>query len=230
MTAEKPAELTILGLRRMAYEEALRMQLRLRDECVRAGGQRHCLILVEHPPVITIGRSGDEGDLRVGRQELARRDISLVECSRGGRITYHGPGQLVAYPIVHLAGRGRDLHRYLRDLEGWLVRLCRSYGVDADARGPQTGVWVEDRKVASIGIACRRWVTYHGVALNVSTDLSDFDLIVPCGLDGVEMTSIERELGHAPPLEEVARRASAMFAEDFGLQARTVLDGELTSV
>jgi lipoate-protein ligase B len=222
-------ELRVYGLRRMPYGEALRMQLRLRDECIRTGGHAQCLMLVEHPPVITIGRSGDEGDLLFERHKRAGRGVEVVECSRGGRITYHGPGQMVAYPIVHLGSRGRDLHRYLRDLEQWVVRLCRSYSVEAHADGPQTGVWVGERKIASIGIACRRWVTYHGVALNVSTDLADFDLIVPCGLQGVTMTSIEREAGHAPPLEDVSRRAAAMFAQDFGLELLNVPDEELTT-
>ena len=139
-------------------------------------------------------------------------------------MTCHGPGQLVAYPIISLRARP-DLHRYLRDLEAWLVDVCRGYGVDAHADSPHTGVWVHgrspaagDRKIASIGIAVRRWVTYHGVALNVCTDLGLFDLIVACGLAGVEMTSMEKELGTAPPLSEVAERAAARFAEHFGMR------------
>jgi lipoate-protein ligase B len=133
-------------------------------------------------------------------------------------VTVHGPGQLVAYPIIHLGRRGRDLHRYLRDLEGWLVELCRSYGVPAHARGPQTGVWVGQRKIASIGIAVRRWVTYHGVALNVNVDLDYFRLIVPCGLPEVEMTSLTHELEQAPSLETVAERAAGLFADRFGME------------
>jgi lipoate-protein ligase B len=140
-----------------------------------------------------------------------------VETNRGGEVTLHAPGQLVAYPIISLTERGRSLHRYLRDLEAWLVDLCRSYGVAAHADSPQTGVWVEGRKIASIGIAARRWVTYHGVALNVSTDLSLFGLIVPCGLRDVVMTSLERELGGAPSLTEVAARAAEMFAARFDM-------------
>jgi lipoate-protein ligase B len=147
------------------------------------------------------------------------------ETNRGGEVTFHGPGQLVAYPILNLRRRGRDLHRYLRDLEKWTVRVCQTYGVPAHAETPHTGVWVEDRKIASIGIAVRRWVSYHGVALNVSTDLSYFDLLVPCGLPDVEMTSIAKETGEAPALEEVAERAAGMFVEDFGFSPASTRAG-----
>jgi lipoate-protein ligase B len=202
----------------MAYEDALRLQLRLRDRCIAEPGGRDYLLLVEHPPTITIGRRGRRADVLGEPGRLAARGVSVVETNRGGQVTFHGPGQLVVYPILDLTPRGPDLRRYLHELEAWLVRLCRSYGVPARPGGPHTGVWVDGRKIASIGIAVRRWVAYHGVALNVSTDLSSFDLIVPCGLPGVTMTSMERELGTAPPLCEVARRASEYFADDFGLQ------------
>ncbi|MHC5034511.1 MAG: lipoyl(octanoyl) transferase LipB [Planctomycetota bacterium] len=212
-------QLHVIGPQRMPYGEALRLQVRLRDACIAAGAERNCLLLVEHPPTITIGRAGNRADLLADEGQLAELGVEVVETNRGGEVTYHGPGQLVAYPILDLRQRGRDLHRYLRNLEAWLVKLCRGYGVPAHAASPHTGVWVEDRKIASIGIAVRRWVSYHGAALNVSTDLSHFDLIVPCGLRGVTVTSLERELGWAPPLEHVAERAAACFAECFGMQA-----------
>ncbi|MCK4376545.1 MAG: lipoyl(octanoyl) transferase LipB [Candidatus Brocadiae bacterium] len=216
-------ELAVIGLRRLHFQEAFGLQERLRDACIASDGRRNYLVLTEHPPTITVGRSGDRRDVLAGQERLRGLGFEVVETNRGGEVTYHGPGQLVAYPVIGLRDRGRDLHRYLRDLEAWLVRLCRSYGVEAHADSPHTGVWVEDRKIASIGIAVRRWVTYHGVALNVATDLSHFGLIVPCGLGAVTITSLERELGSAPPLKEVAERAAGHFAEDFGLALRTAI-------
>ena len=206
-----------LPLRRLAYDEALREQVRRRDALI-AHEAPECLMLVEHPPTVSIGIPGKGADVVASAARLSELGVELVETNRGGQVTYHGPGQLVAYPIVDLRRRGRDLHRYLRALEAWLVGLCRSYGVPAHADSPRTGVWVEDRKIASIGIAVRRWVAYHGVALNVSTDLGRFDLIVPCGLRGVTMTSLARELGTAPRLEAVAARAAGAFAERFGTE------------
>jgi lipoyl(octanoyl) transferase len=207
-------ELRVVGPRRMGFDEAFRLQERLRDACIAGGPQ--CLLMVEHPPTISIGSKGDAGDVIADAGRLAERGVQVRRTNRGGEVTFHGPGQLVAYPVIDLKRRGRDLHRYLRDLERWLVRLCRGYGVEAHADSPHTGVWVADRKIASIGIAVRRWVGYHGVALNVTTDLSFFDLIVPCGLRGVTMTSLEKELGAAPEFDEVAARAARAFAEEFG--------------
>jgi len=208
--------LACLPLRTLGYEEAFREQVRLRDACIEGSGT-DCLMLVEHPPTVTIGRSGGPHDVLADAERLATLGVRVVETNRGGEVTYHGPGQLVAYPVIDLRRRGRDLHRYLRDLEAWLVGLCRSYGVPAHADSPHTGVWVAGRKIASIGIAVRRWIAYHGAALNVSTDLTQFGLIVPCGLPGVTMTSLERELGAAPPPAEVAERAAESFAECFGM-------------
>jgi len=213
------ALLEVIGPKRMGYREAFEEQLRLRDACIESGGRRNFLMLLEHPPTITIGRGGGEGDVLASPERLARLGVELVRTNRGGEVTFHGPGQLVAYPIVDLRRRGRDLHRYLRDLEAWLVELCRTYGIEARGGSPQTGVWVRERKLASIGIAVRRWVSYHGAALNVSVDLSRFELIVPCGMPQVEMTSLERELGLAPPMAEVAGRAAELFAGRFGLEA-----------
>ena len=201
----------------MGYGAAVELQQQLRRECLASGGRRNFLLMVEHPPVITVGRSGSARDVLADGERLEKLGVSVEETNRGGEVTFHGPGQLVAYPIVDLAARGRDLHRYLRDLEAWLVRVCRSYGVPAHADSPHTGVWVEERKIASIGIAVRRWVTMHGVALNVDVDLGWFGLIVPCGMPGVRMTSLAAELGEALPMEDVAARAAEFFAGDFAL-------------
>ncbi len=213
-TTAAPEPLAVHGLTRMGYEEALALQVSLREVCIEGGGE--ALLLVEHPPTITLGRKGSRDDIVAPLGELRRRGVRVFEAGRGGRATYHGPGQLVAYPILDLRRRGRSLHRYLRELEAWLVRLCRRFGVAAHAGSPQTGVWVGERKIASIGVAARRWVSYHGVALNVTTDPSAFELIVPCGLRGVRMTSLAAELGEAPPMDAVAQAAAALFAEQFG--------------
>jgi lipoate-protein ligase B len=204
--------------RRLSYDEALQTQTTLRDECIASPDGPDHLLLVEHPPTITVGARGQTRDVLAPTALLAERGVCVRRTRRGGEVTFHGPGQLVVYPIIDLRRRGRNLRCYLRELEAWLVRLCRSYGVEAHSDSPHTGVWVADRKLASIGIACRRWVSYHGVALNVTTDLSCFDLIVPCGLAGVTMTSLQRELGAAPPLAQVAGRAAELFAEMFDMR------------
>jgi lipoate-protein ligase B len=213
--------LKIIGPRMEDYEAALDLQHRLVEQCLESGRRDNFLLMIEHPPVITIGRSGAGEDVLADRKTLSERGVAVVATNRGGQVTFHGPGQLVVYPVIDLKARGSDLHHYLRGLEGWLVGLLQTYGIEAGVNPPHTGVWVGGAKIASIGIAVRRWVAYHGVALNVATDLSFFDTIVPCGLSGVEMTSMEALLGNAPPLEDVARRAAQLFCEQFGF-GRTV--------
>jgi len=210
------ATLEVIGPRRMDYAPAVDLQHSLLERCLASGGRENFLVLLEHPPVLSIGRSGSAEEVLAAADTLRRRGVSVVRTSRGGRVTYHGPGQLVVYPVIDLKARGRNLHRYLRELEGWLIRLLSTYGIAAGLNPPHTGVWVGRRKIASIGIAVRRWVAYHGVALNVATDLSHFDLIVPCGIEGVEMTSMAALLGRSPGIEEVAERAAQLFADGFG--------------
>jgi lipoate-protein ligase B len=212
-------KLYVEGPRMLDYDAAFELQLDRRERCLESEGRRNYLLLVEHTPVITVGRSGSRADVLADDDLLAQRGVRVVETNRGGRVTFHGPGQLVVYPIVDLKLHGRDLHRYLRDLEAWLIGLCGEYGVPAHADGPHTGVWVEGRKIASIGIAVRRWVAYHGIALNLNVDLDYFRLIVPCGVPEVKMTSLEREMGQAPPLENVAEKAAKAFAERFAMEA-----------
>ena len=152
-------------------------------------------MLLEHPPVVTLGRSArDPGTLIATPELLASRGVELFEVDRGGDVTFHGPGQLVGYPIIDLNRHTPDLHWYLRQVEEVLIRALATFGIPAGRNPGRTGVWTEGRKIASIGVHARQWVTWHGFALNVTTDLSYFDLMVPCGIQGVTMTSVEQEL------------------------------------
>ncbi len=165
------------------------------------------LLLLEHEPVYTIGRTPDQSSLR-GATHLPH---PLFPINRGGQATYHGPGQLVGYPIIDLRRSGQDLHRYLRWVEEVLVELLVACEVSAQTRPGLTGVWIGERKIASIGIGVRQWISMHGFALNVCGDLSPFDAIVPCGITNVRMTSLEKETGHAWSVEEVGRRAAGVM-------------------
>ena len=202
-------------LGRMRYDAAWELQREL-VAARQAGAALDTLLLLEHPPVITIGRSGESAHLLGSQAELERRGVAFVETDRGGDITFHGPGQIVGYAIVDLAARGRDLHRYLRDLEAVLILALAEFGIAAGRVDGLTGVWVGDAKVAAIGIRVSRWVTHHGFALNVDTDLSYFDLIVPCGIADRRVTSMEALLGHAVDRNEVedalGRAFEAVFA------------------
>lgn len=213
-------------LGRVPYGQALARQQELLD-ARRRGDAGDVLLLLEHPPVVTLGRGAHEEHLRVPRDRLVAEGVELHEVSRGGDVTWHGPGQLVGYPILDLAARGeRDVHLYLRRLEAVLCEALASLGVPPRCVPGMTGVFVADpggtgarRKIASIGVGLRGWVTWHGFALNVDCDLAGFDRIVPCGLQGVEMTSIARELGaSAPPdLGRSARDAvKQAFLRAFG--------------
>jgi lipoyl(octanoyl) transferase len=194
-----------------------RAALKLQEEALearRAGG-RDRLLLLEHPPVVTFGRSAREENLRVSRAELARRGMDCVEVARGGDVTYHAPGQLVGYLIVDLAAAGApDVHEHLRSIEAALGEAILALGVSPETRAGKTGVFVADagalrpRKIASIGVGVRGWVSWHGFALNVDLDLAGFDVIVPCGLHDVQMTSLAHELGPAAPadLAQLARQ------------------------
>ncbi|MGI8435790.1 MAG: lipoyl(octanoyl) transferase LipB [Chthoniobacterales bacterium] len=212
-------------LGRLGYGEALALQEEIvaRKRADDSLGDE--LLLLEHEPVYTIGRTPDQSSLR-GAAHLPH---PLFPINRGGQATYHGPGQLVGYPIIDLRPRGKDLHRYLRWIETVLVELLSSYEIDATTRPGLTGVWVEDRKIASIGVGVRHWITMHGFALNVSGDLSPFDQIVPCGIANVAMTSIEKESGSAATVEEVGERAASLFSGALGRlsqpAARSVCSG-----
>ena len=199
----------MIDLGRAGYGEVRDRQLALVGERQR-GERRDALVLVEHPHVITVGRT--RGALA---NILRAGDVEVVEVERGGDVTYHGPGQIVAYPILQLALGERDLHRFLRNLEEAMIRTLARWEIAASREAGKTGVWVGggERKIASIGIACRKWVTFHGLALNVSTDLAYFARIQPCGFDAAVMTSMERELGRAIALADV----QAALVEELGV-------------
>ena len=204
----------------MAYAEALELQRGLARARISGELEQDVLLLVEHPPVVTLGRSSKERHLLASPELLAARGIGLFEVERGGDVTFHGPGQLVGYPIIDLNRHRKDLHWYLRQLEQGLIDALASLGVAAERNAPHTGVWTQGkaRKIASIGVHARTWVTWHGFALNVSTDLSYFDLMVPCGIQSVTMTSIERELRAQCPMPRVEDAVSRAFGRAFDLE------------
>lgn len=213
------AELWIdrLGGGLVRYEEALELQRRAARARISGEIAEDVLFLVEHPPVVTLGRSTKAGNLLASAESLAQRGVELFEVERGGDVTFHGPGQLVGYPIVDLKRHKKDLHWYLRQVEQALIDALGGFGIEAERNPGLTGVWTGGRKIASIGVHARDWVTWHGFALNVSTDLSYFDLMVPCGIQAVTMTSIARELGADVAMDTVADAVGRAVANVFGL-------------
>jgi lipoate-protein ligase B len=197
----------------IAYRASLELQERL-VEARAAGRTSDWLLFPDHPPVLTVGRAPSEGNLKIPREELARRGIELFEVARGGDITWHGPGQLVGYTIVGLDIVDRDLHRFLHALEEILRTVLGTYEIESRTIAGRTGVWVGERKIASIGIAVRKWVSYHGFALNVCPDLGAFDVIHPCGLKDIQMTSMAALLGERAPAPEVVRAQVARALAD----------------
>ncbi len=200
-----------MSLLRVAHlgPTSYRAGLALQEALVRARAERASgdwLLYPDHPPVLTVGRSPSPGNLRVPAEFRAARGIEVFEVARGGDITWHGPGQLVGYLVCDLASQNRDLHRFLRRIEGALQDALAGWGIAGRQVAGRTGIWVGGEKIASIGIAVRRWVSYHGFALNVCPDLADFDLIHPCGLHGIRMTSVARLRGAAGPSLAEARR------------------------
>jgi lipoyl(octanoyl) transferase len=200
----------------------------------KAGAVPDVLLLCEHPHVITLGRNGKLGNLRASDHVLRQMRVSFFETDRGGDITYHGPGQLVGYPIVNLAEIRRDVAWYLRGLEEAMIRATAAFGIAARRVAGRTGVWVDspaesggEEKLAAIGVHLSKWVTSHGFAYNISTDLRYFDLIVPCGLAGKRATSLEKLLGHSVKREEVSPRIAAHLGEWLGLDLRPADCGDL---
>ena len=210
-------ELWTVDLGRAPYGEVLELQRRLARDRISGAVPQDVLLLVEHNPVVTLGRSSKEKHLLSSAEFLTTRGVELFEVERGGDVTFHGPGQLVGYPIIGLRRHKEDLHWYLRQLEQSLITALGKYGIPGERSTGYTGVWTKGKKIASIGVHARDWVTWHGFALNVTTDLSYFDLIVPCGISGVVMTSMARELGTEPDADEVARAVVESFARTFDL-------------
>lgn len=220
----------------MPYREAWDFQQRLQDELVAAKRAAppqsvpHAVLVVEHPPVYTLGKSGDPANLLASEAELARLGATFVPVDRGGDITFHGPGQVVVYPILDLdrlhtpeGASLHDLHRYLRELEEAVIRTCAEWGVTADRVAGRTGVWVgpdargDERKVCAMGVRCSRWVTMHGLALNVTTDLGWFERIVPCGIDDRGVTSLARESDRPATPGAVTDQLLVHLADRLGL-------------
>jgi lipoyl(octanoyl) transferase len=217
--------LLVASLGVVPYGRALELQRAAAKARIDGTLANDLLMLVQHPPVITTGRSTDQEHLLADGDALAARGVELFDVERGGDVTFHGPGQLVGYPIMDLRQHREDLHWYLRQLERVMIAALREFGLTGEQRAGLTGVWVNERKIASIGVHARSWVTWHGFALNVTTDLSYFDLIVPCGIDQVQMTSVAREVATGAPAEHMERAESAVvraFAAAFSMPSLAV--------
>jgi len=198
-------------LGRVGFGDVLAMQERIVAEKAEHPGAPDELLLLEHEPVFTIGRTQDLSSLG----DPAKLPAPVITINRGGQATWHGPGQLVGYPLLDLKRRGSDLHRYLRELEEFIIAVCADFGVRAHRRDGLTGVWVEDRKIASLGVGVRRWISMHGFALNVCGPLEGFAHITPCGIAGVAMTSLEREGAAGVTVRAVADRVADTFPAAF---------------
>jgi lipoyl(octanoyl) transferase len=206
--------LRVRKLGRVRYAEGLELQAALVRQR-QAGEIPDTVLLLEHDPVITLGRIAKADHVLLDAESLRARGIDLHETGRGGDVTYHGPGQVVGYPILDLSPDRRDVHRYVRDLEEVMLRTCGDYGLAARRIEGLTGAWVGDDKIGAIGVRIARWVTSHGFALNVETDLTPFDLIVPCGIRGRGVTSLRR-LGRAAEIGDVMDRLAGHLAGVFG--------------
>jgi lipoyl(octanoyl) transferase len=213
-------------LGRLAFNDALALQKTLVNEVAAARNRAYALFL-EHPPVITLGRGCRSEHVLVTRDELARRGIEIVECDRGGDVTIHLPGQLVTYLIMPLECAGRNVHRYLRLLEDVGIRTVAAYGVYAEREQGLTGVWAGGNKIMAIGVGFKKWVSYHGIALNIACDLNCFDLIVPCGIRNKGVTSVERETGTHQSVRDAARVMSGALRGVFGLPVEWAAEEEV---
>jgi lipoyl(octanoyl) transferase len=201
----------------IGYDEAHALQKKLQNKRI-AGEISDTVLMLEHDPVITLGRSASEQHVLAPRETLRAQGVSVREVGRGGDVTYHGPGQLVAYPIIDLNPNRRDVRKYVWSLEEAMIRVCSNFGLTASRVEGLNGAWVGGRKIGAVGVRISRWVTMHGLALNVNTDLSHFDLIVPCGIQGKQVTSISLELGRKVAVEQVleplARHLAALYESD----------------
>jgi lipoyl(octanoyl) transferase len=213
----KPLEVRRLG--RVAYARGLELQERLVAER-QAGRIPDQLLLLEHDPVFTLGRNARRENVLFPAEALRERGFEVFDTGRGGDVTYHGPGQVVGYPILDLSPDRRDVHRYVRDLEEVMIRTCADYGLAASRVAGLTGAWLGDEKIGAIGVRIARWVTSHGFAFNVATDLAAFALIVPCGIRERGVTSLERKLGWRVTSDEAMSRLTEHFAAVFDCEVR----------
>jgi lipoate-protein ligase B len=208
--------LKIMKLGIVDYGRAYELQKRLLRDHIEGRGN-NILLLLQHSPVITIGRSGSRSNILAPRSLLIAEGIEVYEIDRGGDVTYHGPGQLTGYPIIDLRYFRKDVHWYLRMLEEVIIRVLAEYGITGERIEGYTGVWIDDEKVAAIGVAVKRWIAYHGFAFNICPDMSHFEMIRPCGIAGKGVTSLERLLGRRVDIEDALGKTAFAFAEVLGL-------------
>ena len=213
----------IIDLGLIDYEDAYRVQKEfvVRRRLAEIGDT---LIVAEHKPVFTIGRAGSKANLLADEKFLNKSGIKVLDTDRGGDITFHGPGQLVAYPVIDLKVRGRDLHRYLRDLEEVAISFLGRYSVSGQRRDGSTGVWVGDRKIASIGVGASDWVTYHGLSVNVNADLNFFSMIYPCGMKDVKATSLNHVLGRKVSMDDAREKLLSCLCKVFCIGEASIAD------
>ncbi len=204
--------LNVIKLGVVDYGEAYNLQKQLLEEHIQGKG-RDSLLLLQHNPVITIGRSGSRDNILIPESALTAAGIETYETDRGGDVTYHGPGQLIGYPIINLRHFRKDVHWYLRRLEETIIKALAEYGITGERMEGYTGVWVGNEKIAAIGVGIKRWITYHGFALNVYPDMSHFQMIRPCGIIDKGVTSVERLLGYRADMDKIAEKAVSAFAE-----------------
>jgi lipoyl(octanoyl) transferase len=211
-------------LGQVSYSDGLALQEQA-VEGLRSDKSPEQLLLLEHPHVFTLGRGADSAHILAGNEQLQSRSIEVHETGRGGDVTYHGPGQLVGYPIINLKPDRCDVHRYVRDLEEVLIRTIAEFGITGTRITGLTGVWVGNEKIAAIGVRIARWITSHGFALNVSTDLNYFQMIVPCGISDKGVTSLSRLVGRSFEIQEVALCAASHFGQVFGREMTVGSEG-----
>jgi lipoic acid synthetase len=207
----------------MEYGEAWKLQKRLRHQRIE-GEISDVLLLLEHPPTITIGKSANLKNVLISKEQLAQEGISLFFIDRGGDVTYHGPGQLVGYPILDLRERGRDLHRYVYNLEEVILRTLKDFSISANREGFHPGVWVNEEEIAAIGLSVKKWVSMHGFALNIDTNLNHFTFINPCGFSDRRATSMSKVLYSDVPRGSVINRLISHFCNVFNFSKISLCD------
>lgn len=211
----------------LEYERSLFLQERIFEAKKEGKLKQEVLIFLQHPPTITVGKRGSSEEILLDLKEIEKRGIKIYRIGRGGRVTYHGPGQIVGYPIISLSLYGKDLHLYLRLLEEVIIKTCQDFGIRAQRKEGSTGVWVEEKKVASIGIQVKNWISMHGFAFNVNCSLEYFRLIQPCGMSADVMSSLNLLLGKNPDIKEVEEKLISNFASVFKFEIKNLTLKEL---